>query len=65
MVSLFVGVGVSEYFFSASGLDAKGEEFILGSYEMNSTCFLEFQESFSSHCARLGQAIVAMDSPGC
>lgn len=35
MVSLFVEVGVSKDFFSATGLDAEGKELSWGSYEIN------------------------------
>ena len=65
MNSVFVGVDVSKDFFSAAGLDGEGKELFLGSYEMNTSGFSEFIAVLSSHCERVDQVMVAMESTGC
>jgi transposase len=65
MYSVWVGVDVSKDFFSAVGLDKEGKELFSGTYEMNSNGFSEFLKAISSHCKRLDQGMVAMESTGC
>ena len=65
MVSLFLGVDVSKDLFSVAGLDEEGKELFSGSYKMNPNGFSEFLKVLSSHCERLEQVMVAMESTGC
>jgi transposase len=65
MHSLFVGADVSKDLFSAAGVDGEGKELFSESYEMNAHGFWEFLKSVSSHCEKLDQVLVGMESTGC
>jgi transposase len=65
MYSLWVGVDVSKDSFSTAGLDGEGKELFSASYEMDSNGFMEFLKTLFSHCQRLDQVMVAMESTGC
>lgn len=65
MYRVLVGVDVSKDFFSVCSLDGEGKELFSGAYEMNSSGFSEFLKTISSHCERLDQVMVAMESTGC
>ena len=61
MYSLLVGMDVSKDFFSAAGIDSRGEESFAGSYSMDSKGFEELLKAIRSDCEDLSRVVVAMD----
>jgi transposase len=65
MKSLFVGVDVSKDYFCASGVDFQGNVMFSLTATADKTGFTEIMSALSYHCARLDEAMVAMESTGC
>jgi transposase len=65
MESLFVGIDVSKDYFCVSGLDVQGNVLFSLTAAADKTGFTETLSALSSHCARLEEVMVAMESTGC
>lgn len=65
MESLFVGVDVSKDYFCVSGLDIQGTLLFSLTATVDKTGFAEMMSTITSHCARVDEVIVAMESSGC
>jgi transposase len=65
MESLFVGIDVSKDYFCVSGLSVGGNVLFSLTAAADRTGFTEMMSTISSHCVRLEEVIVAMESTGC
>ncbi|MGQ9571477.1 MAG: IS110 family transposase [Thermodesulfovibrionales bacterium] len=65
MNNLFVGVDVSKDFFSATGIDSKGNVCFSVTANMDSSGFAELLKAISSVCNDLSTVIAAMESTKC
>lgn len=65
MHNLFVGIDVSKDFFSATGIDAKGNACFTVRANMDSNGFSELLRAISSVCPDLPSVFAAMESTGC